>query len=517
MEPFSSATIAKAIAGALIKWLVGQGLSRAQQFAFPNDLMDRIGKIAEAWRKSLPADATLHDFRSILATHYPQSIDNPPPEPTEIVTKLRASQLPTADEWLTVLLRQWEWVKSVIPEPAEFFQIDKARAEILLNDLAERIVRECHKDQLLVTGQSLAYLEQHGALLERILIAVETPREQADPSGYHPRIDAAIKYTKSGQPDIAIVQLEALRRADWNRMDDRERYRTVANLGHAHNAKGDEETAARCFLECKQYQPNDEKARALEAVGHYMLGNERQAWELADAVLTDYPTSDLACAIRVRCEPATRTFADIERDVPSALKAFPETQVALSLRALQSHDFREAERLARLAHNSGEYSATVAEHLAVVLLNLVRSETEQQLIASPILGPLDTHVVEAQQLLLRAIEMTPAVAYAARGRLRFFQGLASQLLGNTFDADSHFRAAFETNPKHPDYIRQLALIQYDLDRLDEAIRVLKAGTPHDGTGQLTFMLASCLLDRNAKGDSDEAVTYLEAISKPELS
>jgi len=56
-------------------------------------------------------------------------------------------------------------------------------------------------------------------------------------------------------------------------MTGNQKYRTRANIGHAYLALEQDEKAAHCFLYAKQYDPENEKARAREALKDYRKQN----------------------------------------------------------------------------------------------------------------------------------------------------------------------------------------------------------------------------------------------------
>jgi tetratricopeptide (TPR) repeat protein len=518
------------LTGVVCEWAFNEAMALLLRQIFPDDadfqkeLGTRLDNVANKWREELPEDAFLHSIRAIFAASYPSDPEKIPPEPIEVHAKLKILQLPTPSDWLSALLRQWEWVCSVVPERQPFFTIDKARAETLLGDLAKRLATECRKDRVLFQGETLAQFAALRAELadvknaialvhdkqDTLLVGRQETSEQQDKGGFHSDIDTARDFTKAGQPDVTIAQLEALERRSWDKLTDRERFRLLANIGHAYHAKDEMQKAAEYFIKCAQYQRKDVKARGLEAVGYFMLKENERALQIAEDTLNELPNADLASAIRIRCQPTDKTIAEIEPTVPAHLKTMPETRLALSLRALHSENYAEAEKYARLAFEPERDSSVVAEHLAIVLLNSVRKQSQRQLSMPAQMGPLKERLIEAQSFLDIAAQGTPLSANTRVGRIAFFKGVAAFLLDDTFSAEGFFRTAFDSNPQDVDYIRHLAIIYYELERRDDSIRILRDGLKHDGTGVLGMMLASCLLQRKSAGDEQAAIETLES-------
>jgi hypothetical protein len=68
--------------------------------------------------------------------------------------------------------------------------------------------------------------------------------------------------------------LTELRKKRWDRLSPREKYRVEANIGQSLERKGEFRQAAKHYIEAKQYQPQDDRARALEAIAYYHLDDK---------------------------------------------------------------------------------------------------------------------------------------------------------------------------------------------------------------------------------------------------
>lgn len=325
--------------------------------------------------------------------------------------------------------------------------------------------------------------------------------------GFHSDIDAAIAYTQQGQPDVALAQLEQLRKQFWDRLTPRERFRVVANIGHAYNTKEKHSEAARHFIECQQYQPDDEQARCLAAIGHAMLGECEHAFGLAGEICVDFPSSDLAHATWVRNAPADMPYAAVEAGVPKQVRMAVETASALCWRALQAGDFALAESYARTAFRHDEKSRQLAEQLGIVLLAAAKQEAAGQYAESPRLTAPDK-VREAESLLVRALSETPPSLPLARARIRCYLGGVCQLLGKWNDACDHHQAAFDSDKGNPLFARQFALALCDRNDESRAIEILRTAIDADESKGNLILLTRLLSARNGEGDRAEAVSLL---------
>ena len=252
------------------------------------------------------------------------------------------------------------------------------------------------------------------ASLERFVPVVGTTKEQGTRTGdYHSEIDSAVAYTQQGSPDVALAQLEQLRKQRWDQLSARERFRVVANIGHAHNAKDQYSKAARHFIDCQQYQPEDEQARCLAAIGHAILGDCTLAFQLAAGICADFPNSDLGHATWVRNAPADMSFASVEAGVPRVDRAAVNTACALSYRALDAGETTAAETYARVALEHDKKSRMLREQLAVVLLQAAKREAAGQYAESPRLTAPEK-LREAELHLVGVLEETPLTLFLSR-------------------------------------------------------------------------------------------------------
>src|SRR5262249_24252208 len=143
---------------------------------------------------------------------------------------------------------------------------------------------------------------------------------QTTTSDANAEIDAPCARMNAGDVDIAIHLLTDLRKKRWDRMSPRERYRVVANLGHALEQKGELKKAAQFYLEEKQHQQEDEKARTFEAIAYYHLDEKANAYALTEEILKDHPNCSIAVAVRIRTAPPDVSFDALDQAIPAVLR-----------------------------------------------------------------------------------------------------------------------------------------------------------------------------------------------------
>ena len=514
-------------------WILGQVIKGSTQRAiaalFKETLLTRLRSTAELWRSQLTENERLDAMEALLKKVAP-GLDLPP-APLQVFAKLEAYQLPDAEDWTAALIRQWEWVRTTIEDPQPFFLLPEDQAQAKLAELGRLLAIECQKDRELFQIACLKVQQEHGKELSEISEKLDRERRDRNEfgaelmatiqhlparigavtevtGGFHGEIDAAVAFTQQGQPDVALAQLEILRRQRWDKLSERERFRVVANIGHAYNAKEQFAQAARQFIVCQTFQSEDEQARCLAAIGHSMLGDSTQAFQLAEAICSDFPNPDLGRATWVRNAPRNRPFATVEASVPAQLRAAVETASALCWRSLQEGDVASAERYARTALMEDKNSRPLLEQLALVLFELVRKDAAAQHAESPRLCNPEK-AAEAEHLLMQVLRDTPTGLPAARARTRFHLGIVAQLQGKWDEAFTHLQVAYDSDDSNPQFARQFAMMLCDREEESQAISVLRNIKENHNTHENVILLAHLLAGRNGSGDHDEATTMLQ--------
>lgn len=339
-------------------------------------------------------------------------------------------------------------------------------------------------------------IHQHQGLTgEELVRLIRTSASDANAE-----IDAAAARIQSGEPDIAIHMLTEIRRKRWDTLTPREKYRVAANTGHALEAKGEFRKAAQYYLEAKQHQPNDEKARTFEAIAHYHLGDNEKAYCLTGEVMRDHPTCSLAVAVRIRSAPPDVPFASLEQFVPEALREELDVMHALGWRALTSGEVVAADRIASAAKQRYPDSVEMKEHLATVIVQAEGRANRANRQVNKV------RLEQAVAALTEGIAKHCGVQDVAR--LRYSRAEAYDLLGRVEDAETDFRAAIDADKGEPGVVRRFALFLERSDRIGTAIEALRQADKVKQDPANRLLLAGLLGARNGNGDREAAVGLL---------
>lgn len=157
---------------------------------------------------------------------------------------------------------------------------------------------------------------------------------------FHDVIDSAAAFLKERKLDIGIDRLLTLKRRSWNKLDNRQRYRTLANLGAAYEMQNELSKAAQCYYDAGRHQPADPDAQAFVARALEYEGRSEEAFELASDLVKNMRCGR-ASLTYVRLAPAEHRAAQLLKDV----NLWPEqidAQVQVAVRAINERDFDTA-------------------------------------------------------------------------------------------------------------------------------------------------------------------------------
>jgi tetratricopeptide (TPR) repeat protein len=334
----------------------------------------------------------------------------------------------------------------------------------------------------------------------------------------HARIERAVEQLKSRSFDTAIFILHELKEAHWPYLSPRERFRTLANLGHAYErGRDDFGAAAALYEEAAAADPSHEHSECYRAMACLLRDEEQQAREMARRAVERNEHSGLAHAVRVRTLPDDVSFADAEASVPPDLRGQAEVATALAFHALRRptrvsdratpEELHVAERYLRLAHGELPGEPAIGVHLGTVI---VESERQRAFKAGPLptLGE-SARAEEAVTLLSGVLDgRVPAVSPGLHTRALAARGAAYHLLDRDVEAARDISAAYGRSPDDPEILFQHSLLLHNRGMADHAI---------DGLGKLesdplprwgTLTLCRMLLQRARQGDAERAERLL---------
>lgn len=314
-------------------------------------------------------------------------------------------------------------------------------------------------------------------------------------------IDAACDRMNAGELDVAIYLLEDLRKKRWDTLTAREKYRVEANIGHVLERKGNLKRAAYHYTEAKKHQPQDERARALEALAQYHMDNKARSYELAGDILKEHPNCSLALAIRIRSSPPDVMLGELEAVVPPAIIEELDILHALGWKALESGDIAAANRFVETSLNRHPDSIEVKEQQAVVIVQ----EEAQARRAS--------REVSTSRLELAVKNLSVGIAKCRGHReeagLRYNRAEAFDLLGKTEEAETDFRTALDVDKENLNVIRRFVLFLERHDRTTAAIDALRQADKVKKDHHNRLLHASLLSERKGHGDVESAISVLQ--------
>jgi len=327
---------------------------------------------------------------------------------------------------------------------------------------------------------------------------------KADAGGWHADIDQAASYLDKWQIDVARDRLKSLRTQHWDVLSPREKYRVVANLGNCALREGDYATAGKLFIEAKSYNPTDEDARAKEAVGYALIGDNSAAFARAALLRTEFPNNLDALLALILSAPATAPFGEIAKAVPTSLGDNPRMLLALGHRAISCGEHRAAEAYARKAVKA-DGALMEAKHLLATAILKVETEDFFGVDTPTLAEPAIKRLSESLALFGECLDDARAkkdVNFTVDASLN--RAITYRLLGDATGADKDLERAYALAPDDKDASIKYAFLLFDRDKPNEAINILRACLEKHAAPQAALALAVELHKRNSSGDRHEA-------------
>jgi len=323
-------------------------------------------------------------------------------------------------------------------------------------------------------------------------------------------IENSSQLLKAREALKALVLLERLWEQHGNAMTGNQKYRTCGNIGHAYIALGEYEKASHSFLKAKQYDPENERARAREALAYLLLGNPRKANELAKALLKDFPEENLGRAVYVRSTPKEVNFDAIENMVPVHQRDDAEVAMAIGEAAMHRGHYDIAEKYISKALQKEPRHLQVKEVMGDLLLQ--RARIAEQAVNDR--GPTK----EEEEYLEKAKELFTEVLKEYRGKnltssiIRILLKRANVYMGlNDFSAmEADTALAHKLQPTDPEVVYRYAGIKAKAEDWDSAINLLDGLIGKGLRCSAELMLGQCLDKRNLEGDRKHAVVLLQS-------
>ncbi len=320
--------------------------------------------------------------------------------------------------------------------------------------------------------------------------------------------DEAAVLINKGEARSAQVLLEGFWKSHNDKMTARQKSNCKRLIGCSLDGQDKSEQAGKYFLEAMDYDPQWEKARAFESLGHLCFRNLSKAHDLAEAVLKDFPQNNVAWSVWIRTADKL-SLEEIYQKVPSQLHKDVEVAVALALKAVNEKNYQLAEKHLQDASKEVPGNPRVTEKLASILLG--RANVNEIFLYQRNPNKEEVLLIEKSvELFTEAIGKfhkegkIPSLAYALIRRATAYKAL---LKGK--EARDDLEQAYNIANEDPEivYWHSVELAQ---ENLNEAIIHLKKIINASEKCDVEFLLAQMLRQRNSDADLEDAIKILES-------
>ena len=185
-------------------------------------------------------------------------------------------------------------------------------------------------------------------------------------------IEDAANFIKGGKYIGAINLFDRLWRKHNDKMSERQKYRTLANIGHGYMGIGEYDKTAKYWHEAYQYDKEYEQAKARKAWALYYQGNLAEAMLLLNEILGNFPEVTLAWNLWILIKKNEMSLEAIINAIPQHKMDEPDILMALSYAAITKKQYEKAEGFVVKVLQEKTDDPTVKLHLAKILLEKVQ-------------------------------------------------------------------------------------------------------------------------------------------------
>lgn len=363
----------------------------------------------------------------------------------------------------------------------------------------EQLLNEHHEVQRRIYEEDRGReFEAISRKLDAVLISSGL-RAQTDTDQVHEEIDQAFMHTEQRFPEHTVVLLERIKRRRWDRLDDRAKYRVLANLGNALAAQGKYEEAAAHYFEAADYQGETEDALALKALAHFFRKDQQSALECATAVCARFPHNGRAQAVRIQSLPDEISLEEILASLPSEVQDDPEVCAALYYRATTATRFSEAESYATKALDAAPSWIEGRINWATAIVQSLRCELDDRH-GEQLPEPLRERAEKARQTLTQVIgDLKNRDSSGLLPLAVYNRATLNRLIGDVVCADRDVVEAYKLAPGDLDIALGYSNYLCRTGRHDEAILLLDRLAESVPSAKILMLLAVALWER---GDQD---------------
>ncbi|MGI9012939.1 MAG: PIN domain-containing protein [Phycisphaerales bacterium] len=328
-------------------------------------------------------------------------------------------------------------------------------------------------------------------------------------------IDAAKQLLKEFEIEIVLDRLTRLKSRMWCRLPDRQKFRVLANFGHAHNTAGEFEKAAPFFIEARDYQPDEPEAIALAAAGMICVGSRQEAFAQVTEARAKHPNNPVLMEVSIRAAPPDQAAADLELEVSAQLMR--NTAVLHALTGRACHD-GELDRAMEYARAAIEIEASVDTRLSLAnVLIQTEARTGRLVLADASFSDRAGRLGEAITLLTAVVGEFGTRLPSKRATEVFYnRAVAYMFLGQNELAFADLQRCLDRDTQDEQVLKAYSRLLDLQGRRDEAVALLRARFDASPTAGLAIAIGATLVDLPKKDDCRRLIEILEKVPIPEV-
>lgn len=325
-------------------------------------------------------------------------------------------------------------------------------------------------------------------------------------SEYQSELDNARDLINNNKPLTALSILEDLKKRVWNKTSDNlVKFRILTNIGASKLALDQETEACKLFLEALQYNPDDEKALANVSLAYLLSGDSAQSITYALKTLDKNPSNPQALSVFLQAADKKKRDSYLDK-LSSTLKNSPEVYFSLGFVEQKNDNYEQAIPYLRKALELDDgKSLEIPGTLAGALIDKNVPVLKKQELEG--LTKKDNAEVEEAIGLLDKVWGKVENTELAKTKVSWLvnRSFAKRVLGKYDEAYVDAKKAYELDPDNFNGIRNFAILSFEMNKYDEAIKLLEPYKNSKEFPQATYLMG--LVERERK-DFDKAITLI---------
>ncbi|RUA31361.1 MAG: hypothetical protein DSY77_13145, partial [Bacteroidetes bacterium] len=353
----------------------------------------------------------------------------------------------------------------------------------------------------------------------KALLLSKNQTEDAPKSNFIDEILAILKLRDSNNQIAALKLLNDFKNSKWDKLNEIEKYKLIANIGICHLDLNNIKEAANSFIEAFNYSQKNAKAAGFAALGYSILGNTEAAREkIKQTILLDPDNSNAYVAL-IKTEIENLSLEELLIKIPLKIRDTVEVSFALGGFARHKNDFKGAiywyQNATELAVKNKEdlkasLASTILESVtnpSLFLTNQIDNETKNKI----------NYCIE---LLSESwTEFKDSDLRKSRSWILINRGIAKKFLGDLEGAYEDINQAKLESDNSYFAIRHLAIVSFEMDKLDQSLDLfdqLKTYETEDDKDEFNIdIFRSSVFHR--KNDFKNAILTLKNILNDDIS